>query len=343
MSRNRGIQGLRAVAALLVVIQHAVFWSCWLSDTDYAPYLPIDYGRIGVYLFFSISGYVMTLCLKQGSMFMVWRAIRIYPAYWAAILLSAFLVPLIGRPWHADLTSILLLPTTDFNNTYTIPYWTLIFEMVFYVVLYIFILARLSRTGIIVALIVWAALIALVGQIQVVPVSSLYPGVFGVALAYLLSPACLLFIAGALYGLGGQQLFNRVSPLVILLIGSASFLIAQFALPSSVFIQLVFWAIAAVSAVNVASRITTSRHIESAGDDSYGLYLIHVMCIVLALHVALSINQNLSIPVLVAIAVGAGLTGGLAYGALEFRVHNSFLKPAVRRLQERRRLKPRSA
>ena len=81
MNKNSGIQGLRAIAAVLVVLQHAIFFACTARGVDFTPYLPIGFGQVGVGIFFVISGYVMTLCLPQGAMFMPQRIARIYPAF----------------------------------------------------------------------------------------------------------------------------------------------------------------------------------------------------------------------------------------------------------------------
>lgn len=75
--KNTSIQGLRAIAAFLVVFQHAIYFACTAKGVDFTPYLPIGFGQMGVGIFFVISGYVMTLCLSQGAMFMPQRIARI--------------------------------------------------------------------------------------------------------------------------------------------------------------------------------------------------------------------------------------------------------------------------
>lgn len=133
--RSSGVQALRAIAALFVVVQHAVYWASLSADVD-AHYI-MKWGDIGVAAFFVISGYVMVMCLPQGRMFMVWRVARIYPGFWAAVLLSAVVYSLTGRHWQLDWYSLSLLPTQYMNGDYGIPYWTLIYELVFYVIMYI--------------------------------------------------------------------------------------------------------------------------------------------------------------------------------------------------------------
>jgi peptidoglycan/LPS O-acetylase OafA/YrhL len=86
-----GIHALRAVAATLVVIQHAAYVANdyfvfgYDIDNDY-----FIYGRVGVILFFAISGFVIALQrTKPVGVFIVHRLLRIYPNYWLATLFAA--------------------------------------------------------------------------------------------------------------------------------------------------------------------------------------------------------------------------------------------------------------
>ncbi len=105
---------------------------------SYGAALPVEpyvvYGRIGVILFFAISGFVIALQRQKAvGVFIVHRLLRIYPSYWIALLTAALAFYLIGRP-VAGLgpAPILLFPTATASDAFAIPYWTLVFEMVFY-------------------------------------------------------------------------------------------------------------------------------------------------------------------------------------------------------------------
>ena len=98
-----GIQALRAIAALLVLLQHAIFFACTAKGVDFSPYLPVGFGWMGVSIFCVIYGYVMTLCMHQGASFMPQRLARIYPPYLLTVAISGALLPLIGEPWEIDL------------------------------------------------------------------------------------------------------------------------------------------------------------------------------------------------------------------------------------------------
>lgn len=133
---------LRGIAAFLVVVQHV-----WIS---YIPsgYTKVDYllnllppGEIGVFLFFWISGYVITYSvwdLKDCNQFAVGRFFRLYPIYWSSIIF----VLILSCAIHQTLDwSQVLLNLTMFQRFLGIHdllgvYWTLQVELMFYVYIY---------------------------------------------------------------------------------------------------------------------------------------------------------------------------------------------------------------
>jgi len=217
--RSSGVQALRAIAALFVVVQHAVYWASLSADVD-AHYI-MKWGDIGVAAFFVISGYVMVMCLPQGRMFMVWRVARIYPGFWAAVLLSAVVYSLTGRHWQLDWYSLSLLPTQYMNGDYGIPYWTLIYELVFYVIMYIAAYFQIAKKSVFRLLFLWFFLIVLANILHIDIIYSLRwqaPGLWIVV-----SPANLMFIAGALYGLVGRHWLQKLPVAAISLTGLSLF------------------------------------------------------------------------------------------------------------------------
>ena len=120
------IQALRSIAALLVVFQHVSVHVLLSKGLPLMPYLSLDFGRIGVLLFFTISGFVMVGCMHQGKAFLINRPVRIYPGFWMAIGLSAILLSSSHFDWNFTISSALLLPVYGGNDAYKIPYWTLI-------------------------------------------------------------------------------------------------------------------------------------------------------------------------------------------------------------------------
>lgn len=147
-----GVQYLRAIAAIAVVIDHAVAMAEF--DKYFGERVPFfDFlvkGGLGVYLFFVISGFIIvvsslerrTLRPKKGVLeFCKARVIRIVPMMWLAIV-SYALMRWLGRSGAYDvgpyLNAMFLLPIGDYdpNNI-----WTLRQEIIFYVIFAISFLA----------------------------------------------------------------------------------------------------------------------------------------------------------------------------------------------------------
>lgn len=89
--RVETIDVFRGIAILLVVMFHftARLPAYSLNITEGAP-LPIFFGWVGVYFFFIISGYCIFMTLERSAtvgVFLARRFSRIYPAFFAAVLL----------------------------------------------------------------------------------------------------------------------------------------------------------------------------------------------------------------------------------------------------------------
>src|SRR5467141_1869198 len=141
-----GLQALRALAAILVVIEHAVHVANDRSLFGFSIIVPhFFYGRTGVVLFFAISGFVIALQrTKPVKQFVAHRLLRIYPSYWLAMGLAAILLAVCGQAVSVGPASVLLYPSSASEGTLSIPYWTLTFEMTFYTLAALAFAARLS-------------------------------------------------------------------------------------------------------------------------------------------------------------------------------------------------------
>lgn len=152
--KNEGIQSLRGLAALAVVLHHISV----MVEKD--KYFATDFlggiftnGFRGVDLFFVISGFIMMNTIhvdpdKTAAQFIVQRIKRIFVPYlpFFAILMAASLaVPAIsgGAPFYFGtlISNIFLLPRSDLSTYVPVVAWTLTFELTFYL---IFALAMLS-------------------------------------------------------------------------------------------------------------------------------------------------------------------------------------------------------
>ena len=169
-----GVQILRFIAALLVVITHAS-----LVVSERMPSLGSgvwEKGGIGVAMFFAISGFVI---MVSGSplraqddgwkIFAYRRLIRILPLYWVAttlklgiMLLDPALTLHSGLNWWHVLMSYLLLPSRNPLGVITPIHavgWTLVYEMFFYFTFSTALFFRLPPTRFVTAvfsmLIIW--------------------------------------------------------------------------------------------------------------------------------------------------------------------------------------------
>lgn len=142
LGRLSHIDGLRAIAAFLVTTLH--LYSNAIDGKRFSffgairdGFLYIDIGSIGVYIFFIISGYVISYSIihhKSNNItkFTVSRIFRLYPAYIFAVAI-AFLY--FGKD-HSMTTYLMNLTMIQqylgFNHVNAV-FWTLSVELAFYV------------------------------------------------------------------------------------------------------------------------------------------------------------------------------------------------------------------
>jgi peptidoglycan/LPS O-acetylase OafA/YrhL len=164
-SRFAHIDALRAVAALLVVWTHtsesflpATASQVWPNDLARA----FDFGRIGVVVFFLVSGFVIPSSLERGGPrlalareFIVRRFFRLYPLYWLSIPLGVLTAHIIfgeGFGWAAFLANFTMIQEFLGFESAEGLYWTLQTELVFYAIcLVLFLLFGLRSTGVVAA------------------------------------------------------------------------------------------------------------------------------------------------------------------------------------------------
>ncbi|CAN5413216.1 acyltransferase [soil metagenome] len=128
---------LRFIAAFLVVFYH------WLKIYEYDEY--INLGRIGVQIFFVLSGFLITSILlvdkeksllgKSLASFFIKRTFRIFPLYYLVIFLLIFL-PEIQKylVWYLTYGVNFLLFFEGPQLNYTLHFWTLAVEEQFYLI-----------------------------------------------------------------------------------------------------------------------------------------------------------------------------------------------------------------
>src|SRR5262245_21564874 len=187
--RLAGIQILRLIAAVTVLVQHCYVLVMIERGGPTKGFLQLDLGALGVYLFFAISGYVIALQAEiRPARFALHRIARIYPPYIAAAILGFCVVVARGElpDTIAFDPSILLLPAGHSQKWFAVPYWTLVYEMFFYAVAWLLMCLRAYDLG----LIAWTAIILIFSDPS--------PDILAFS-GLLTSPLCLIFIMGAAY------------------------------------------------------------------------------------------------------------------------------------------------
>lgn len=157
-----GIDALRAIAALAVVLFHYTTRYDALFGHAGAPLLSLPWGWLGVNLFFAISGFVIFMTLERTRRpldFVVSRCSRLYPAYWAAIALTFAITHAGDLPGEQVSLGTALVNLSMLQQFVHVPsvdgvYWTLAVELLFYAwMLLLFRLRMLERIHLFVALV----------------------------------------------------------------------------------------------------------------------------------------------------------------------------------------------
>lgn len=167
----RNIQGMRAIAALIVVSAH-IFQDIAPMRTHWAKTFFLVVGGTGVDIFFVISGFIIYHVMRRSidSMdavgkgravhaFAMKRFIRIYPLYWivfgTSCLVLAWAPPAVPPP-HEPLFQLLAL-IDNVPNFRVYVAWTLTFEVYFYAVvaLSLLLFARRAMVGVV----IWFAIV----------------------------------------------------------------------------------------------------------------------------------------------------------------------------------------
>ncbi|NND32751.1 MAG: acyltransferase [Saprospiraceae bacterium] len=155
MDRNKSIDALRGIAAIMVMVLHVGTSFLQLPGIkkhgdgliDFLS--TFDLGRIGITIFFIISGFVICksirgLKLPATKRFLMKRFFRLYPLFWFSMLAGLIFIWYIN---DRDISPSLILANATmlpalFGEDFIIGlYWTLETELFFYLLVVIFFLA----------------------------------------------------------------------------------------------------------------------------------------------------------------------------------------------------------
>ncbi|GLX78381.1 acyltransferase [Thalassotalea insulae] len=164
---------LRFLSALGVVIFHYTYTAVM---EGYAPVADFEslrvatrYAYMGINFFFIISGFVIFMSVADGcaKKFLISRFVRLFPAYWAALIITSIVTVF----WGGEVFSVswpqFFANTTMVNEALNYKpidgaYWTLYIELKFYLfILALLLLGWLKHFQHIIALVLALSLIAL--------------------------------------------------------------------------------------------------------------------------------------------------------------------------------------
>lgn len=267
------LQYLRAIAATAVVWSHAA-----IQVESYKPFLR-ETGAFGVDIFFVISGFIMVYIAKDKdtpTRFFKNRVSRVVPLYWFFTLLMAAILLFMPALFKnssfslvATLKSLFFIPETSISQPEHVwpilaPGWSLNYEMYFYALFALALLAPLKMR-------VWIITVA----ITVVFVLANVLGSDGPIASFYSSSIVFEFVFGMVLALlfrNGMQLPNKVA-WILIVAGFALMLLPETELP-----RIVQFGVPALMIVvgTLYCRIGHSRFLVMLGDTSYSLYICHI-------------------------------------------------------------------
>jgi peptidoglycan/LPS O-acetylase OafA/YrhL len=317
-----GIHALRGIAAVLVVVQHGGLFATQAVGVPFTNLLKIDFGALGVLTFFIISGFVIGLNrhLPTGE-FLLRRALRIYPAFWAAYALSAAIVLLAGKQTGFSWAALFLWPQAGYPTIH-VMFWTLVFEVFFYALAAAVFACRLSDRTLTALALCW-----------ILVIQTMYPYMTG--MRPLLPGALIPFAQYNLFfavGLICALNFGRLSLIGIeVLLGFAVVMTALLPLlpPTPHATTLLVLALGLAAILLVVTKIERwPRLTLSLGNASYGLFLLHYAPMVVA--AVWLADSGYSAGALWLPMVLIGLAVGVPFGLAEFAFHRAALRRALR-------------
>jgi peptidoglycan/LPS O-acetylase OafA/YrhL len=153
-ARVAEVDALRGIAAVAVMLFHYTTRIDELYPMGQEPLFSVPQGHFGVNLFFIISGYVIFMTLQQTRQpmdFVVSRFSRLFPAYWAAVVITFAITTWLGLPGKTVTSAQAAGNLLMIHGLFGIPhvdgvYWTLEVELLFYAGMFtLFVRGQLAR------------------------------------------------------------------------------------------------------------------------------------------------------------------------------------------------------
>ena len=335
-ARLGGLDGIRGLAALFVVLNHVFLRAFPGYPTNHAPWwaAPFIYGRFAVVVFIVLSGFCLAAAparagwrLAGVAEFARRRAWRILPAYWAALVFSLIMTWfVVAQPgWPTPTGRSVLVDGALAQDVFLVPspnraFWSIAIEAQLYLVFPLLILA-MRRAGALVMLaavglpVVYLGILAARGDASAAQVVNQYTPDLAVLFAIGVAAAGLVR-RGAVYPWGRFAVLLALPPAVLIVATGSTWTIDH-----------LFWVDLAVGPAiacllvavgtgeaRVLRRLLDCRPVRRLGTISYSLYLTHAPIVVALYYGLLEGRLPQGVPMfLVLTAVAVPLTVGFAW------------------------------
>jgi peptidoglycan/LPS O-acetylase OafA/YrhL len=314
-----GLNGLRFFAALAVILTHVELLKAQADIPNrWSSPLFFNLGGLGVYFFFVLSGFLITFLLLSEKQFTgqisikdfyIRRILRIWPLYYVVILLGFFVFPYLGIlkipyfssiPLNGPVANLLfylfMMPNLAFAFFGPVPLigqaWSIGVEEQFY--LFWPLLIKFSR-NILRTIILVAGVIVLIKAV-ILLLWFRHPG-NPVFLHFKSFVAMSKIESMAIGAVGAYLLFNKKDHLLRLIFLPLTQIVAFATIPVLIYftpdriqdgIHLVYSAAFLVIILNVSANSASILKLENRlfnflGRISYGLYMYHMVAVILAL------------------------------------------------------------
>jgi peptidoglycan/LPS O-acetylase OafA/YrhL len=322
------LQGARAVAALAVLQMHAIQATekrGGASGPRWLTYI-LEHGYLGVDFFFVLSGFIILHAhgrdpqgVEAAVSYLRKRLTRIYVPYLpiAGAVVALYIVfpeAASNKNW-SFITSLTLVPAEFPPSPALSVAWTLVHEMVFYLIFLASYFVRCFRC----LITVWVALIASAAYYKAaIPYDALEPFVGGVVQT-ILAPINLEFVAGMLSAWAVRSLPNSWSGpfLAAGLLGLVLFLSPLGEGASRVWFGVAMaFVVAGLVWRELEGKIATPLWLVFLGNASYAIYLVHASAISIGWRLAERFGLSLTWPAGAILSCALGLICGVLYHVL---------------------------
>jgi peptidoglycan/LPS O-acetylase OafA/YrhL len=297
------LDSLRGIAAMLVVLHHGPqAFGNDVNDATTGLSAYLDVGRLGVVVFFMISGFVIVKAIpgndtRSIQLFWKHRFFRLFPAFWISVFVAtivaqlvstsgccAFVTPVNGNVFLANMT---MIPLRLHQPMLIGVYWSLELELFFYGLITAITFAGCNS----VKTITGAALLTFFGAIAAALIAASHgeAGEIGKNQLFLaLLHLSLMFAGGAVRYHWDEQatrktfLSDMPLPLKAYLLLQFAFFTAVVAIKLRHGIEPHTFRVAATYLLGIGGFLSCLRYFDGSwignfmGNRSYGIYLIHV-------------------------------------------------------------------